>query len=124
MIDLAIPIVGLLVSLAALAYSLLIHEAAAPVDECRFAKVIPERWRWAHRWFAHFAEYAWQPCPLCGREFGGHEWRDIDGKTSLIPNPASQWGHLGICPACTRAGRGHRRPRIFHLPDQHYHEGE
>lgn len=122
--DLTIPIIGLLGSLAALLYSLLIHCATAPVNKNPFARIVPERWRWVHRWFAHFAEYAWQPCPLCGRDFGGHEWRDIDGHTSLIPNPASQFGHLGICPSCTRAGRGYERPRPIHLPDPHHLKGE
>lgn len=94
-----------------------------------FARLVPESWRWAHRWFAWYAWYAWQPCPLCGREFGGHEWRDIDGKTSLIPNPASPTGHRGICPACTRAGLGHTRPiRLgpfqIYLPDLFHHQGE
>lgn len=84
-----------------------------------FARLVPESWRRAHRAFARLAQYAWQPCPLCTREFGGHEWRDIDGKTSLIPNPASIFGHLGICPACTRAARGHRLPVPWDLPD-HY----
>lgn len=124
MSDLAFAVISLLVSLVSLAVSVLMYDANAPVGECRFAHVVPERWRWAHRWFAQFAEYAWQPCPVCGRDFGGHEWRDLDGKTSLIPNPASEFGHLGICPPCTRASRGHRRPHIFDLPDQHHLEGE
>jgi hypothetical protein len=107
MSDLVIPIVGLLASLAALLICLLVYCDAVPPDKNPFAKIVPERWRWAHRWFAHLTYYAWQPCPLCGQKFGGHEWRDIDGKPSIIPNPASRWwGSLGICPACTRAGLG------------------
>lgn len=75
-----------------------------------FARLVPERWRWAHRVFAWAARYAWLPCPLCGREFGGHEWRDIDGMISATPKTGG--GHTAICPACTRAGRGERLPYI------------
>lgn len=50
--------------------------------------------------------YFWQPCPLCGQFFGGHEWRNIDGKSSSIPTSKPGMGQ-GICPDCTRAGLGH-----------------
>lgn len=60
--------------------------------------------RW-HRTYAHVAGYFWLPCPLCGQEFGGHEWRDIDGKRSSIPTGRRGISE-GICPDCTRAGRG------------------
>lgn len=75
-----------------------------PSDQHSFARLVPERWRWAHRAFANFAGYFWTDCPLCGREFGGHEWRDINGMISATPKPDG--GHTAICPACTRAGRG------------------
>jgi hypothetical protein len=65
------------------------------------------RFRWFHRAYAFVAGYFWIPCPLCGHKFGGHEWRDIDGKPSYIPEPDGKpWQHLGICPDCTRAGKG------------------
>lgn len=70
---------------------------------------IPEPLRLAHHAYARFRGFFWLPCPLCGRKFGGHEWRDIDGKPSSIPDPdpALSPGTLqGICPKCTRAGRG------------------
>jgi hypothetical protein len=52
--------------------------------------------------FAAIFGYFWLPCPLCGQHFGGHEWRDIDGKSSVIgTNPGK-----GICPDCTRADKG------------------
>lgn len=65
-----------------------------------------ETWR---RWRATFGGYFWLPCPLCGTHFGGHEWKDYDGKCSLIPHPDHPigFGHgRGICPACTTEGRG------------------
>ena len=66
----------------------------------------PQPW---HRWYANAFGYFWLPCPLCGKDTGGHQWRDIDGKPSTIPDPDHPPGSgcgMGICPACTRAGRG------------------
>lgn len=72
-----------------------------------FATYIPESARRAHELFAKAMGYFWLPCPLCSVYMGGHEWRDIDGKPSSVPDPEGGPGsHLGICPACTRAGRG------------------
>ena len=72
-----------------------------------FVQLVPERLRWAHRWYAQTHGYFWLPCVLCGRESGGHEWRDIDGKESSIPDPTEGPGRsIGICPWCTRESRG------------------
>jgi hypothetical protein len=61
--------------------------------------------RAVHRWYAGVFGYFWTPCPLCGAMFGGHEWKERDGKPASIPS-----GKPGIrdaiCPACTKAGRG------------------
>lgn len=57
--------------------------------------------RWAHRAYAKLFGYFWVPCPLCGRMYGGHEWRTINRLPAVDPDTG-----LGICPACTRAGRG------------------
>lgn len=62
--------------------------------------------RWFHHLRAIIGGYFWLPCPLCGREYGGHEWRDIDGKSSVIPDRPGQ--NKGICPDCTRRGLGAR----------------
>jgi hypothetical protein len=77
------------------------------------AHVVPYRWRWFHRRWASYARFFWQPCPLCNQPFGGHEWRDIGGKSSQIPDPTQQptselgpFFSIGICPACTKAERG------------------
>jgi hypothetical protein len=56
--------------------------------------------------FAAVMGYFWLPCPLCGQEFGGHEWRDIDGKSSSIPVDGQPGRGRAICPDCTRAGKG------------------
>ena len=63
-----------------------------------------KRPRWTQRWRAVIGGYFWLPCPLCHREFGGHEWADIDGKPSVIPT--GRGTGLGICPDCTAAGLG------------------
>lgn len=63
--------------------------------------------RWYHKMYARFNGYFWLPCPICGKEFGGHEWRDLDGLPSVISDGAPGRGR-GICPTCTRAGLGHR----------------
>lgn len=57
-----------------------------------------------HRWYAFVFGYAWGPCPLCGREFGGHQWKDRKGKISRIPVTPGTF--RAICPACTIAGKG------------------
>lgn len=64
--------------------------------------------RWLHRFYARLIGYAWGPCPLCGRSFGGHEWRDRKGLSSTITKserPGKRTG-TAICPICTRAGYG------------------
>ena len=70
----------------------------------------PRAW---HAWYARHFGYFWAPCPLCGEYFGGQEWRSVDGKTSVIPDPDYPPGSgrgTGICPACTKAGRGYDEP--------------
>jgi endogenous inhibitor of DNA gyrase (YacG/DUF329 family) len=72
-----------------------------------FAEHYPESERTGHRLFAKAMGFFWLPCPLCGTESGGHEWRDIDGKPSAIPGNEPNTA-IGICPSCTRAGKGIR----------------
>lgn len=64
--------------------------------------------RWVHHLYALLAGYFWLPCPVCGRHFGGHEWRDRDGLPAQVAHPAYPATHVAICPQCTRAGKGHR----------------
>jgi hypothetical protein len=72
------------------------------------------------RAYAQIMGYFWLPCPSCGVEFGGQQWRDINGHYSSIP--AAEGDGIGICPTCTRAGVGCRawaavndRPRKYHF---------
>lgn len=61
------------------------------------ARLLPYRWRRFHHYFARQFGYFWKPCPLCGREYGGHELG------SSIPDPlrGEGWGRA-ICSECTR----------------------
>jgi hypothetical protein len=85
--------------------------------------------RWMHRIYAFLLAYFWLPCPLCGRNSGGHEWRDRDGKSSAINIVGfEQRGgiyhtvtrYTGICPSCTRDGLGDTHEvtciNVQHLP--------
>jgi len=65
--------------------------------------------RMQERLYAAIFGYFWLPCPLCGEPFGGHEWEDVDGKSSsihLADEPV--YRGVGICPTCTKAGLGGR----------------
>jgi len=63
--------------------------------------------RFIARAIADRGGYFWLPCPLCGRKFGGQEWRMVDGHMDTIPTPSRGEGaSQGICPTCTRSGKG------------------
>ena len=77
------------------------------------------KYRMLNKIYAQLNRYFWLPCPVCGQMFGGHEWKDIEGKISTIPDPTaitvSNTGRdmrveLGkaICPDCTKSGKGKR----------------
>lgn len=83
---------------------------------CRIGLLIPERWRLAHRAYAALAGFFWLPCPLCGKMTGGHEWGDINGKSSGTAVPGEPGMFKGICPDCTRSGRG--TPRFAMVPGE------
>jgi hypothetical protein len=63
-----------------------------------FARLVPYRWRWFHRWYADLMLFFWIPCPLCDRPFGGHE---VAGD---VPDPTRQPGGLiCVCSPCARS---------------------
>jgi len=37
-------------------------------------KPAPDAPRVLHKLYAYLHSYFWLPCPVCGKEFGGHEW--------------------------------------------------
>lgn len=59
------------------------------------ARLLPYHWRRFHRRFAFLNGYYWLPCPLCGREYGGHE------AGGYIANPGDDSESV-ICSECTR----------------------
>jgi hypothetical protein len=88
-----------------------LHDAETERPDGRRRKERGMRFRALHRLYAALRGYFWEPCPLCGQHFGGHEWKDRVGKPSTIPAPDGTPGHFaGICPDCTRAGRGQPEP--------------
>lgn len=64
--------------------------------------------RWVHRMYASLLRYYRLPCPSCGREFDGHEYREIAGHFAAIPDAGDRWTAHHICPTCTAAGVGCR----------------
>lgn len=44
--------------------------------------------RFVHRLYAHALGYFWQPCPICGNHFGGHEY--VSGG-SVIYSQGEAW---------------------------------
>ena len=62
-----------------------------------------------HKFYAQVNHYFWLPCPTCGEEFGGHEWGNVEGHDSTIPDreyPGDMSRGEGICPNCTALGVG------------------
>ena len=53
------------------------------------------RWpRWINALYARAFGYFWLPCELCGRPYGGHEWRNGN---HLVLSRSLSWG---VCRAC------------------------
>lgn len=96
--------------------------ATGPVPRSQAGiRLLPQSWTWAHRRYADKHGLFWQPCILCHRHYGGHQY------AGSIPDPTSGPAiSIGICPNCTRAGRSwHARLPIEdlldELADQHEH---
>ncbi len=51
--------------------------------------------RWFNCIFAFLGGYFWLPCPLCGKNFGGHEWFN-DYESLYNGNGRGE----GVCPRC------------------------
>ena len=81
------------------------------------------RHRLLAKWYAHLNGYFWKPCPVCHREFGGHEWLghgriSIDGHVDTVPKWLGHGrlrtdGHVDTVPIETQSGRGWRRSRAI-----------
>lgn len=79
---------------------------SAPRAEIWFALLVPYAWRAVHRWWAQRHRFFWLPCSMCGREYGGHERDYLSVLPSSVPDPIHPPCWMGICPPCTRAGKG------------------
>jgi hypothetical protein len=55
-------------------------------------KIIPYRPRFLNYIWALYGGYFWLPCPLCSKNFSGHEW------TVLLST--SYTTGIGVCPKC------------------------
>lgn len=64
------------------------------------------RFRRLNKLYADILGYFWLPCQLCGQMYGGHEWKDVGGESSRLDG-------RGICPDCTRAGKGEDANQMF-----------
>ena len=69
----------------------------------KLGRIVP---RWAHQAYAFLGGYFWEPCPICKRKFGGHEWNDADAV--LMDN---LYDGEGVCSDC--AGEAGRRNKIL-----------
>ncbi|MEU4406174.1 hypothetical protein AB0F88_16760 [Streptosporangium sp. NPDC023963] len=74
-----------------------------------WASWLPYVWRGVHERVAARYGMFWEPCPVCGRPFGGHEWRRVKGRPDALPVPGSLGEWSAICPRCTRNGYGATR---------------
>ena len=86
--------------------------AAVPKGDFMIDKV-PYRYRWIHCMYAFLWRYFWLPCPLCHRNFGGHEWKE-----TLY----TSWDDgVGVCPMCADIARK-RNEHLFNTtkPEPRY----
>lgn len=51
-----------------------------------------------HWLYAYLFGYFWKSCEICGRGFGGHQWRDE--RMTRPTGPTS--GTAAYCPKCAR----------------------
>jgi hypothetical protein len=61
--------------------------------------------RFFHWLYAHLFNYFWLPCPICGKNFGGHEWKP---EATLFN---SYHAGEGVCQNC--AEEAQKRNRKF-----------
>lgn len=70
---------------------------------------LPYHPRALNKIWAHIFGYFWLPCPLCGRNFGGHEWRE---PTPSIPTSTCR--AKGVCPRSECVKEARRLTREFY----------
>lgn len=55
--------------------------------------------RWLQHLIANLLGYFWLPCPICGENFGGHEWTS---GSVLRKSPTKT---VGVCDNCTKRAK-------------------
>lgn len=87
-------------------------------------RLLPQSWTRIHQRHAAKHGLYWTSCLLCSRPYGGHQ------HAGSIPDPTGPPGSgVGICPACTRAGRSWDAPHpleqvLDQINDEHDHGHE
>jgi hypothetical protein len=72
-----------------------------------WARWVPMRFEGFHRAYAARHGLCWLPCPLCMREYGGHQHAGgIPDPMHQPTGPLSPLYYVGICPSCTRSRKG------------------
>lgn len=66
----------------------------------------------ARKALAKLLGYFFLPCPLCGLEFAGYEWKD---GASIYPN--GDGSGQGICPPCSHEGKAQQAFWAKGIPD-------
>lgn len=61
------------------------------------------KFRKINKWYANMLGYFWIPCPICGNNFGGHEWKL---KNTLEYKDSSG---KGVCSDCGEEARKRNR---------------
>jgi hypothetical protein len=73
----------------------------------KWARLVPMGLVAFHRRYATAHGLHWGPCVLCTAPYGGHQHGGgVPDPTMPPPGPYGPWYYMGICPRCTRAGRG------------------
>jgi hypothetical protein len=50
--------------------------------------------------YATIFGYFWLPCPVCGKNFGGHEWKDDNSVYTGKGDDGYPYQGTGVCPDC------------------------
>lgn len=79
------------------------------IKNLKWARLVPMRFGGFHQRYAAAHHLYWLPCVLCMTPYGGHQ------SGGRVPDPMNPPGgplaplyYVGICPRCTRAGKGDR----------------
>lgn len=80
------------------------------IKSLKWARLVPMAFRGFHKGYADRHGLHWGPCVLCMRPYGGHQSAGgVPDPTMPPPGPDGPWFYVGICPACTRSGKGDQR---------------